>query len=182
MKRAVLSEIARFLIPAVFALAIAQTAQAREAPILSLDPGGHMSFIRAVLFTPDGKQLVSAGDDKVIRVWDVDAGQTVRILRGQIGDGSRGKIYALALSPDASLLAAGGRIREAGEGSNPIRLYNFRRARSSHSWTGIRALSFRWNSRPMGVFSSRDPLTIRQLFGMLGKDRKCIGCAATRAT
>ncbi len=118
--------VVRFLIPAVFALAAAHAAQAREGPILSLDPGGHMSFIRAVLFTPDGKQLVSAADDKVIRVWDVDTEQTLRVLRGQIGAGSRGKIYALALSPDARLLAAGGRIREAGEGSNPIRLYDFR--------------------------------------------------------
>ncbi len=126
MKRTVLSEIARFLIPAIFALAIAQTTQAREAPILSLDPGGHMALIRTVLFTPDGKQLVSAADDKVIRVWDIETGQTVRTFRGQIGDGNRGKIYALALSSDASLLAAGGRIREAGEGSHPIRLYDFR--------------------------------------------------------
>lgn len=126
MKRAVPSLVVRFLIPAVLALAVAHAAQAREGPILSLDPGGHMSFIRAVLFTPDGKQLVSAADDKVIRVWDVDTEQTVRTLRGQIGAGSRGKIYALALSPDAKLLAAGGRIREEGEGSNPIRLYDFR--------------------------------------------------------
>ena len=35
-----------------------------------LDPGGHMALIKGLLFTPDGKQLVSAGDDKVIRVWD----------------------------------------------------------------------------------------------------------------
>lgn len=126
MNRAAPSQVAKLLIPAIFVLAVAHAAQAREGPILSLDPGGHMSFIRAVLFTPDGKQLVSAADDKVIRVWDVDTGQTVRIVRGQIGDGNRGKIYALALSPDGSLLAAGGRIREAGEGSNPIRLYDFR--------------------------------------------------------
>ena len=126
MNRSVPTQLARILISAIFVLAVAHAAQAREGPILSLETGGHMSFIRAVLFTPDGKQLVSAADDKVIRVWDVDTGQTVRILRGQIGDGARGKIYALALSPDASLLAAGGRIREAGEGSNPIRLYDFR--------------------------------------------------------
>ena len=85
-----------------------------------------MALIRTVLFTPDGRQLVSAGDDKVIRVWDLDGERTVRTLRGQIGDASRGKIYALALSPDATLLAAGGRMREPGEGTHPIRLYDFR--------------------------------------------------------
>lgn len=100
--------------------------QARQGPILSLDPGGHMALIRTVLFTPDGKQLVSGADDKVIRVWDLATSKTVRTLRGQIGDGNRGKIYALALSPDGKLLAAGGRMREIGEGTHPIRLYDFR--------------------------------------------------------
>lgn len=106
-------------------LTLASPSLAREAPILSLDPGGHMSLIRSLVFTADGKQLISAADDKVIRVWDVQTSQTIRTLRGQIGDGNRGKIYALALSPDGKLLAAGGRMREAGEGTHPIRLYDF---------------------------------------------------------
>lgn len=113
------------LVALAFALALTHSAQAREAPILSLDPGGHMALIRSVLFTPDGKQLISAADDKVIRVWDIEKEQTVRTLRGQIGAGNRGKIYSLSLSPDTKLLAAGGRIREAGEGTHPIRLYDF---------------------------------------------------------
>ncbi|MCP4932980.1 MAG: hypothetical protein GY927_01970 [bacterium] len=101
-------------------------ALALEKPILSLDTGGHMALIRSVLFTPDGKQIVSSADDKKIRVWDIASGRTVRTFRGQIGDGNRGKIYALALSRDGKFLAAGGRMREAGEGTHPIRLYDFR--------------------------------------------------------
>lgn len=126
MKEAVPSKLIALLVLGLVALSGARAAEAKEPPILALDTGGHMALIRSVLFTPDGKQLLSAGDDKVIRVWDVDSGKTVRTLRGQIGDGGRGKIYALALSPDASLLAAGGRIREEGEGSHPIRLYDFK--------------------------------------------------------
>ena len=110
----------------LLSLLLGGMARAADAPIFFLDPGGHMALIRAVLFTPDGKQLVSGADDKVIRVWDLETSKTVRTLRGQVGDGNRGKIYALALSPDGRLLAAGGRMREAGEGSHPIRLYDFR--------------------------------------------------------
>lgn len=102
-----------------------RAAQAADAPILMLDPGGHMALIRAVIFTPDGKQIVSAADDKVIRVWDIETESTVRTLRGQIGDGNRGKVYALALSPDGRYLAAGGRIVESGEGTHPVRIYDF---------------------------------------------------------
>lgn len=113
------------LATALLLLFSAGAVHAREAPRLALDPGGHMALIRSVLFTPDGKHLVSGADDKVIRVWDLETGQTVRTLRGQIGDGNRGKIYSLALSPDGKILAASGRMREEGEGTHPIRLYDF---------------------------------------------------------
>ena len=81
---------------------------AGDAPILQLDTGGHMGLIKGLAFTPDGRYLVSAGDDKVIRVWDWQAGTTVRSIRGQAGAGDEGKVYAMALSPDGRWLAAGG--------------------------------------------------------------------------
>ena len=83
-------------------------AAAQERLILQLDTGGHMAVIRGLAFTPDGKFIVSAGDDKVIRVWDWRTGKTVRTIRGQSGRGQEGKIYAMALSPDGRWLAAGG--------------------------------------------------------------------------
>src|SRR5437870_3548343 len=85
------------------------------APQLMLDTGGHMAVVRGLLFSPDGKQLVSAGDDKVIRVWDWQAGKTVRTIRGETGSANEGKIFATALSPDGRWLAAGGWMRVAGQ-------------------------------------------------------------------
>lgn len=77
-------------------------------PILQIDSGGHMSKIQDIFFTHDGKTLISASDDKTVRVWDIASGKTVRILRGQIGPGREGKIFAAALSPDNRWLALGG--------------------------------------------------------------------------
>ncbi|MGA7323219.1 MAG: hypothetical protein WBX25_01745, partial [Rhodomicrobium sp.] len=54
------------------------SARADERPILQLDTGGHRAPIAGVAFTPDGKYLISGGDDKVIRIWDWRAGKTVR--------------------------------------------------------------------------------------------------------
>ena len=111
---------------------MAQPVPEKDLPILVLDPGGHMATIRSLTFTPDGKHLVSAGYDKIVRVWDWQAGKTVRIIRGLVGPGSEGQIYAMALSPDGRWLAAGGylgpfsgaKARED-EDTHKIRLYDF---------------------------------------------------------
>ena len=95
------------------------------SPVLMLDTGGHMGLVSGVAFTPDGKYLVSTGYDKVIRVWDWQAGQVVRVLRGQVGAGDEGRINAVALSPDGRRLAAGGQMALRGQSAQPIRIYDF---------------------------------------------------------
>ena len=96
-----------------------------EIPILSIDSGGHMAKISDIMFTKDGKYLVSASEDKTLRVWDVQSCETVRVLRGQMGEGQEGKIYAAALSPDNQWLAVGGQMKGE-DGNHKIRLINFR--------------------------------------------------------
>ena len=91
-----------------------------DDPILIIDTGGHKAMINNVIFTRDGRSLVSASDDKTIRVWDTSTGEIVRTIRGQIGTGFEGKIYAAALSPDNRLLAVGGYSK-----NNNIRLFDF---------------------------------------------------------
>jgi WD40 repeat protein len=103
--------------------------QRRDLPILQLDTGGHMAVIKRVAFAPDGLQIVSAGDDKVIRIWDWRTGKTIRSIRGQAGPGNEGKIFGMALSPDGQWLAVGG-FSAAFTGDNhaevgAIRLYDF---------------------------------------------------------
>jgi WD40 repeat protein len=76
--------------------------------VLVLDSGGHTAFIEKVLFTPDGRQLISLSQDKTIRIWDVESGQPLRVLRPPIGSGREGELHAGAISPDGRTLAAGG--------------------------------------------------------------------------
>jgi PDZ domain/WD domain, G-beta repeat len=99
---------------------------AEAKPILQLDTGGPMAAVSGLAFTPDGKFIVSAGDDKVIRVWDWQKGMTVRTIRGQSGLGEEGKIYAMALSSDGRWLAASGHFDAVCPGQcDVIRLYAF---------------------------------------------------------
>ncbi len=100
-------------------------AAAEERPILQLDTGGHMAMITGIAFTPDGRQLVSASNDKTIRVWDLASGKTVRTIRGESAPGHAGKVYAMALSPDGKWLAVGGWFDGPGDEQDAIRLYEF---------------------------------------------------------
>jgi len=97
-------------------------AAAESGPRIQLvhDRGAHTAPITALAFTPDSKQLVSASEDKTIRVWDLASRQTLRVIRGETGPADFGKIGAIAVAPDGRLLAAAVRpvtIRSGGSGS-----------------------------------------------------------------
>jgi len=120
-----------------FGLAIggAEATENKEGPqqfFLDLDTGGHRDFIKDLAFTPDGELLVSASDDKTIRVWDWRSGRTIRTIRGEIGLRNHGKIFAIAISPDGETLAAGG-FFGPGFGEDPpygdVRLFELRSGR-----------------------------------------------------
>ncbi|GAB4406528.1 MAG: hypothetical protein OHK0053_32810 [Microscillaceae bacterium] len=81
---------------------------AQDEPRLVIDTQGHASTVGTILFTPDGKTLISVSEDKTIRFWDVRTGELKKTLRGQVGEGPEGKIYAVAISPDGQILAVGG--------------------------------------------------------------------------
>jgi WD40 repeat protein len=42
---------------------------------------GHGDRVTAVAITPDGRFVVSASDDKTVRIWELKAGQSIGILR-----------------------------------------------------------------------------------------------------
>lgn len=79
-------------------------------PVLIIDSGGHTRFVNSLIFTNDGRYLISTGDDKTIRIWNVRTGETARVIHGETGEGLRGVILTAALSPDNKFLAVGGNL------------------------------------------------------------------------
>jgi WD40 repeat protein len=74
----------------------------RSQPALMVETGARLGACDVLTFTTDGRYLLAAGDDKVVRIWKV-AGQGLELantLRWSVWRERHGAIYALALSPD----------------------------------------------------------------------------------
>ena len=64
---------------------------------------GHRGGVRAVVFSPDGRRIVSASIDRTLRFWDVVTGQPM----GPPLVGHTGAVSAVAFSPDGRRLISG---------------------------------------------------------------------------
>jgi WD40 repeat protein len=78
--------------------------------------GGNGAVTRAAVFSPDDQQLVTAGDDGRVAVWNAATGESLRVL---VDRGTR--LNDVALSPDAHVLATGDtrgfvRVRDSSSG------------------------------------------------------------------
>jgi WD40 repeat protein len=79
-----------------------------DHPVLVIDPGRHTASITDIGVDAAGQIAVTGSWDKMVRVWSLTDGKLLRTIRMPAGPGDIGKIYAVAMSPDGALVAAGG--------------------------------------------------------------------------
>jgi WD40 repeat protein len=95
-----------------------------DQPVLTLDAGMHTAAIKRVDVSATGAYAVTGSDDKTVRIWDASTGQLLRTIRLPQGPGHVGKVFAVAISPDGALVAAGG---WTGADGQPKSIYLFDR-------------------------------------------------------
>src|SRR6266852_1259457 len=83
---------------------------------------GHTGPVQCVSFSPAEPVLISAGNDRQVRLWDIAAAREVRAFPG----GKEG-IYSLAVSRDGKCVATGGLDEE-------VRLFDI--ASGKELWAG----------------------------------------------
>src|SRR5215475_469280 len=76
-------------------------AQPPAEPKIRIEGPCHGGTVRSVAFSPDGKLLASASEDKTIKLWQVSTGKHIRLFNGHAGS-----VYSVAFSPDGKTLAS----------------------------------------------------------------------------
>jgi WD40 repeat protein len=82
-------------------------ASAPQEPQLRIDPGMHTARIGRLGVNASCTLLATGSDDKTVRLWKLPGGKLLNTLRAPMGDGEDGKAFAVAMTPDGSLVAVG---------------------------------------------------------------------------
>jgi WD40 repeat protein len=96
-----------------------------DRPVLVVDPGMHTAAITRADADRAGNWAVTGSVDKTVRIWSLADGALARTIRLPAGPDNVGDAYAVAISPDGALIAAGG---WTGAGGSEKNIYLFERA------------------------------------------------------
>jgi len=72
-----------------------------ELSLRSVAMAGHARAVNRCAFAPDGRYLVTASNDRILKVWDADKNVLLQTLQGHAGE-----VNGCDVSPDSSFVAS----------------------------------------------------------------------------
>lgn len=123
--------------PTPVAPAVATTGKPLQSPMIRIESEMHTARISSVTVDEAGHYLISASEDKTLRVWELATGRLLRVLRPPIGPGNEGKMYAAAISPDGTLVAGAGWSGIEWDGAHSIYIFDRASGRMLRRITGL---------------------------------------------
>ena len=95
-----------------------------ETPFLRLDTTMHTARVRKLVVDAPRNRLLTASDDKTVRLWQLPKGRLLRVFRVPIADGFEGRIYVADMHPRGRIVAAGGWTGWDFDGAGSIYLFD----------------------------------------------------------
>jgi serine/threonine protein kinase len=131
-------------------------------------PDWHKGTVNAVAFSPDGRLLATASEDKTVGLWQVGTWQKVRVFSGHTR-----AVETVAFTPDGRWLASGGVDKT-------IRVWDVSNGHELRRWVankqGVSALAFTSNGSRLasgggdGKVSVWDPTTGQESISFLANE------------
>ena len=147
-------------------------------PQLRLELGFHTGEIKSLAADSSQRYLVTASEDKTVRVWEIATGRQLKVLRPPIGNADEGKMFAAAIAPDGATIAAGG---WTGAETHSIYIFDRESGRMLHRIAGLPDVTLRLAYSPGGDYlvaalgSGGVRLYRTSDYGLAGEDRNYEG-------
>jgi WD40 repeat protein len=121
-------------------------------PFLRLETRMHTAGIRGIGVDAGAHLLLTVSEDKTARVWSLEDGHLIRVLRPPIGTGNEGNLFAGALSPDGQITAIAGQTGWDWDGAGSIYLFDTGSGRFRLRLPGLPSYIFSLAFSPDGQF------------------------------